>query len=171
MSFSTSAARAFSADTFVPQHNPTLQMLEDFLHQFRAFATALSGVMRAPAQTLAYADWRAPSLTDHVERSVVQARSGYARLPAELRQAFDDLAHQLDCKTVAALVLLRRQQRSGQTQDLAFIEACRRMSRSLSECLQTFDEALDPVMSLAPTTAAPHHAAPTLELVTNVTLG
>ncbi len=171
MSFSTSAARAISADTFVPQHNPTLQMLEDFLHPFRAFANALNGVMREPAQTLAYTDWRAPSLIDHVQSAVAQARFGYAHLPADLRQAFDDLAHQLDCKTVAALVLLRRQQRSGQTHDLAFIEACRRLSRSLSECLQNFDEALDPVMSLAPTYAAAHHSAPTLELITNVTLG
>ena len=171
MPFSSSAARALTADPFVPQHNPTLQMLEDFLNPFRAFASALNGVMRAPAQVLSYADWRAPSLADHVQRSLAHIRSGYAHLPTDLRQTFDDLAHELDCKAIAALVVVRRQQRLSQTSDLAFIEACRRVSRSLSECLQRFDEALDAVMTLAPSHAAPHHQAPTLELVTNVTLG
>ncbi len=171
MSFSSSAVRAATILAVVPQHNPTLQMLEDFLTPFRAFSSALNGVLRAPGQLSSYVDWRAPVLTDHVQCAVVQARAGYLRLPDELRAAFDDLAHELDCKAVAALVLVRRQHRSAKPHDLAFIEACRRASRSLAEGLQRFDEALDPVMSLAPSHAAPYHPAPALELVTNVTLG
>ena len=171
MSVSSSAARAAMNMAFVPQHNPTLQMLEEFLEPFRAFSNALNGVLRAPGQLFAYADWRAPSLTDHIQRALVQARAGYVRLPDDVRAALDDLAQQLDCKAVAALVLVRRQQRAEQAYDIAFVEACRRVSRSLAECLQRFDEALDPIMSLAPSYPASHHSAPTLELVTNVTLG
>lgn len=173
MSFASSAAVFAASDVYVSQYNPTLQMFEDFLEPFRVFSQALNAALRAPAPVFAYADWRPASLTDAITRAPALARLPYAKLDASLHAEIAQLARELDCKAVAAIVMIRRQQRNGMVQDLAFIEACRRAARGLGDCIHRFEAALDPLVSVG-TIAKPKsqpNPAPNLELVTNVTLG
>ena len=174
MSFANSAAIAAAPSPVVSQQNPTLQMFEEFLDSFRAFSHALNNCMRAPAPLHAYAHWRPATLDDVIARAPLAARHGYGQLDDDHQAELSLLAQELDSRAVAAIVTIRRQQRRGTPHDMAFVESCRRSARALCESLRRFETALDPLLALNTTPAPPSsvtHHAPTLELITNVTMG
>ena len=174
MSFANSAAIATATSFVESQNNSTLQMFEEFLDSYRTFSHALPSVLRAPAPVFAYADWRPLSLHTHMERACADAQQGYDLLDDAQKVDLWSIAQELDSRAVAAIVMIRRQQRRGTPPDMGFVESCTRAARGLSESLRRFECALDPLRAYdAHQKGTGVHSShmPALELVTNVTLG
>ena len=165
MTFAAVNAHSALSPVFEDQRTATKQMMHDFLDHFRAAAERLQNAMRAPAQVFELTDWRPLSIRTHLQAYDGATAEGYDQLSEDFRALFEDVAHELDTKGTAALVIIRRQSRSQVMDDFSFAEFCTRAGQGLNESLRRAELVLHPMR------AVPRSQRPHFDVFTNVLMG